>query len=57
MRAGCRTVLVDNGSEVEWRMNELRLPHHVAVSLAEATRLILEDEHVLDWRQREVSAP
>jgi len=56
VRAGCRTVLVDNGGETEWRMSELRLPHHVAVSLQEAARLILEDEHVLDWRRRPVAA-
>ena len=52
LRAGCRTVLVDGGAETEWRLNEQRLPHHVAESLEEAARLILEDEHVLDWRER-----
>jgi len=52
VRAKCRTVLVDGGFETEWRLNEQRLPHHVAESLEEAARLILEDEHVLDWRER-----
>ncbi|HMJ79598.1 MAG TPA: HAD-IIIA family hydrolase [Candidatus Dormibacteraeota bacterium] len=54
VRAGCRTVLVDGGAEIEWRLNEQRLPHHVAETLEEAARLILEDEHVLDWRERAV---
>ena len=55
VRAGCRTVLLDGG-ETEWRMSEMRLPHHVAESMGEAARLILEDEHVLDWRRRLVAA-
>ena len=52
VRGGCRTVLLDDGREREWRLSEMRLPHHVALGLDEAARLILEDDHVLDWRQR-----
>ena len=52
VRAGCRTVLLDDGREREWRLTELRLPHHVAEGLGEAALLVLEDEHVLDWRRR-----
>jgi histidinol-phosphate phosphatase family protein len=55
VRAGCRTVLLDDGRETGWRLTELRLPHHVAVGPGEAALLILEDEHVLDWRQRAVA--
>ena len=40
-RAGCRTVLIDNGNETEWRMGPRRRPHHVAADLTEAARLIL----------------
>jgi phosphoglycolate phosphatase-like HAD superfamily hydrolase len=40
-RAGCRTVLIDNGNETEWRGGEQRRPHHVAADLHEAARLIL----------------
>ncbi len=40
-RAGCRTVLIDNGNETEWRSGRLRQPHHRAADLAEAARLIL----------------
>jgi histidinol-phosphate phosphatase family protein len=39
-RAGCRTVLIDNGNETEWRPGPRRRPHHVAADLAEAVRLI-----------------
>ena len=52
MRGGCRTVLLDEGREREWRLSEMRLPHHVALGLDEAALLILEDEHVPDWRRR-----
>ncbi|HZV06666.1 MAG TPA: HAD-IIIA family hydrolase [Gemmataceae bacterium] len=40
-RAGCRTVLIDNGNETEWRKGRRRRPHHRAMGLAEAARLIL----------------
>jgi D-glycero-D-manno-heptose 1,7-bisphosphate phosphatase len=40
-RAGCRTVLIDNGSETEWVDGELRRPHHVARDLEGAARAIL----------------
>ncbi|TAK84985.1 MAG: HAD family hydrolase [Betaproteobacteria bacterium] len=39
-RAGCRTILVDNGNETEWRLTEARAPHHVAGDLAEAAAII-----------------
>ena len=40
-RAGCRTVLIDNGNETEWRRGRGRRPHYRAADLAEAARLIL----------------
>jgi histidinol-phosphate phosphatase family protein len=40
-RAGCRTVLVDNGNETEWRLGSHRQPHHLAGSLRAAARRIL----------------
>jgi histidinol-phosphate phosphatase family protein len=39
-RAGCRTVLVDNGNETEWRSGPDREPERVASGLPEAARLI-----------------
>ncbi len=44
LRAGCRTVLIDDGNETEWRNSEARLPHHEASDLDEAARLILQEE-------------
>jgi histidinol-phosphate phosphatase family protein len=40
-RAGCRTVLLDNGHETGWRRAPQREPHAVAADLGEAARLIL----------------
>ncbi len=40
-RAGCRTVLIDNGNETQWRRGRGRCPHYRAADLAEAARLIL----------------
>ena len=40
-RAGCRTVLIDNGNETEWHGGKHRRPHYVAADLSEAARLIL----------------
>jgi histidinol-phosphate phosphatase family protein len=45
-RAGCRTVLLDNGGETEWRRGPGREPDHVARHLGEAARLILAAEVV-----------
>ena len=39
-RAGCRTVLIDNGNETEWLMNGWRTPDHRVADLAQASRLI-----------------
>jgi histidinol phosphatase-like enzyme len=40
-RAGCRTVLLDVGSETEWRRGPLRVPDAVAGSLPEVADVIL----------------
>jgi histidinol-phosphate phosphatase family protein len=39
-RAGCRTILVDNGNETEWRAGESRSPHYVARDLPQAAEII-----------------
>jgi histidinol-phosphate phosphatase family protein len=40
-RIGCRTILVDNGSETEWRITQERCPHFIASTFKEATHYIL----------------
>jgi histidinol-phosphate phosphatase family protein len=39
-RAGCRTILLDNGNETEWRGGEARCPHYVVRGLAQAAAII-----------------
>jgi histidinol-phosphate phosphatase family protein len=45
-RAGCRTVLIDNGNETEWQLTPQRVPHFVAHDLARAAALIVDDSLV-----------
>ncbi len=40
-RAGCRTILVDNGHETEWRTSRDRTPDRLAADLVEAAHIIL----------------
>lgn len=46
--AGCTTVLINNGNETEWIMNEQRKPNYIAKNLKHATEIIVkyELEHV-----------
>ncbi|MDB5014582.1 MAG: histidinol-phosphate phosphatase [Daejeonella sp.] len=49
-RAGCRTVLIDNGNETEWLINEFRTPIFVVKDINQAAENILfatknEDKH------------
>jgi D-glycero-D-manno-heptose 1,7-bisphosphate phosphatase len=39
--AGCRTILLDNGHETEWRLTPERQPHFRAADLTEAAQVIL----------------
>lgn len=42
-RAGCRSILIDNGNETEWDLSSpLRIPEAKVTSINEAARLILD---------------
>ena len=41
-RAGCRAVLINNGNETEWEVNDNRVPHYLVENINEAAALILE---------------
>lgn len=41
-RAGCKTILINNGNETEWLLNEMRQPTAIANNLSEAAQLILQ---------------
>lgn len=40
-RAGCKTILIDNGNETEWQLSKLRTPHYIVTDLAAAAQVIL----------------
>lgn len=42
-RAGCRTILIDNGNETEWILNEIRRPDFMVNSFGDAVKKILEN--------------
>lgn len=39
-RAGCRTLLIDNGNETEWLLGPMRRPHRLARDLQHAARIV-----------------
>src|SRR5690606_21956781 len=39
-RAGCRTVLIDNGNETEWKDGAWRKPHFTAPDMDGASRIV-----------------
>ncbi len=47
-RAGCKTILINNGNETEWETNSLRKPTYIVNDLVEASQLIQE----YAWQQR-----
>jgi D-glycero-D-manno-heptose 1,7-bisphosphate phosphatase len=49
-RAGCRTVLIDNGNETEWRTAPERKPHLMATDLPHAAALIVRSLEARDDR-------
>jgi histidinol-phosphate phosphatase family domain/HAD-superfamily hydrolase, subfamily IIIA len=40
-RAGCGTVLIDNGNETEWQLTPMRRPDYIASDLEDAVRHIM----------------
>jgi len=54
-RAGCRSVLIDNGNETEWKRSPLRWADLVASDMAEAARLIVADvQPVAFWENQPI---
>jgi histidinol phosphatase-like enzyme len=41
--AGCRTVLINNGNETLWELNERRSPNYMASSIDDAADYILAE--------------
>ncbi|HEY9738269.1 MAG TPA: HAD family hydrolase [Trichocoleus sp.] len=44
-KAGCRTILIDNGNETEWVLTPDRVPHHTTTDVDLAADYILQAQH------------
>lgn len=56
-RAGCKTVLIDNGNETEWNRSALRTPHLTAPSLYAAATMIASPGNARFLGNVETAAP
>jgi len=52
-RAGCRTILINNGSETEWVLSPERQPHFIVSNLEEAARTVIS---VMNYQDANVFA-
>jgi len=43
-RAGCRSLLINNGHETRWELNEYRLPEYAASDLLDAAEFIISHQ-------------
>lgn len=43
-RAGCQTILLDNGNETEWLLNTVRQPDYTVTDLMEAAMIICSNQ-------------
>lgn len=51
-RAGCKTILINNGNETEWIINKARIPNFIARNMGEAADIIVEiDKEYLKKRK------
>jgi D-glycero-D-manno-heptose 1,7-bisphosphate phosphatase len=46
-RAGCRSILIDNSNETEWKWNESRIPFAMVKNIDEAASLIITTQYAL----------
>jgi D-glycero-D-manno-heptose 1,7-bisphosphate phosphatase len=53
-KASCKTILINNGNETEWKTNEVRWPTYIVQNLMEAATLILQTEKNVE---RELELP
>lgn len=49
-RAGCQTILINNGNETEWLLSSQRIPHFLVMDLTEAANIIKQELAVSSQR-------
>jgi len=55
-RAGCRTVLIDNGNETEWNLSPGRVPHYKATTFDRAADFIFQQSYAYSRRPNQTIA-
>jgi D-glycero-D-manno-heptose 1,7-bisphosphate phosphatase len=56
-RAGCRSILIDNGNETEWDLAPLRIPDFMASDMVEAARIITVRDEMVDMSVDSIAQP
>lgn len=51
-RAGCRSILLNNGGETEWRLSPRREPHYLVTEFCQAAAIILKEAAIMRPRLR-----
>jgi D-glycero-D-manno-heptose 1,7-bisphosphate phosphatase len=51
-RAGCKTVLIDNGNETEWILSDMREPNYKVQTLSEAANIIIMQTQMHEQLER-----
>jgi D-glycero-D-manno-heptose 1,7-bisphosphate phosphatase len=46
-RAGCRTILINNGNETVWKSGPFRRPGYIVSTLPDAATYILHEENIV----------
>lgn len=44
-RAGCKTILINNGNETQWQLSPQRSPHYTVANLAQAAQTVVNFHH------------
>lgn len=44
-RAGCRTILINNGNETEWLQGDQRVPEYIAKDLVDAAEYVISSQY------------
>jgi D-glycero-D-manno-heptose 1,7-bisphosphate phosphatase len=56
-RAGCKTVLINNGNETEWDLSPIRIPDLIVTNLVDAAQMILSTDNNVAHNRPETKSP
>jgi D-glycero-D-manno-heptose 1,7-bisphosphate phosphatase len=55
--AGCKSILINNGNETEWFLNEIRMADHIVKNMRDAVRKILGRKRRGEMYERGIKKP